>query len=209
MATYKKPHWYTHGWSPNQITDEIIQAWEKETKECEEFNKELRNSLQVKHKQCLEIAKEIWGESSKEYKYLHDKSAPWTPSFSFQLDVKNKIKKYIDEQARLKMEQEQQKTIENMTIQATLYLTQRNIKIEPDWDAKTIIGKADTIAFDEKVAELQKDGGPFEFSGSDNCEGCSGWDGESHRCNCGNRRVDWVKGYGFSFLNPEVYAEAY
>ena len=31
--------------------------------------------------------------------------------------------------------------------------------------------------------------------GSNNClksgMSCEGWDGESHRCECGNRRVDW------------------
>ena len=31
----------------------------------------------------------------------------------------------------------------------------------------------------------------IDFDGQ-NCSGpCSGWDGESNRCECGNRRVDW------------------
>jgi len=29
-----------------------------------------------------------------------------------------------------------------------------------------------------------------EFDGM-NCDSCSGWDGHSRRCDCGNRRVSW------------------
>ena len=47
----------------------------------------------------------------------------------------------------------------------------------------------------------------IEFDGM-NCNDfsdnyCSGWDGVSRRCNCGNRRVDWV------WENNILYAEAY
>lgn len=48
----------------------------------------------------------------------------------------------------------------------------------------------------------------FSFSGDDNCENCSGWDGESHRCECGNRRVEWVE-YSFDGRKMELSAEAY
>lgn len=45
---------------------------------------------------------------------------------------------------------------------------------------------------------------PIEFDGQ-NCDDCDGWDGEDRRCNCGNRRVDWV----LSDDKTYVYAEAY
>lgn len=32
---------------------------------------------------------------------------------------------------------------------------------------------------------------------------CDGWDGISRRCNCGNRRVDWI------WESEILYAEAY
>jgi len=69
-------------------------------------------------------------------------------------------------------------------------------------------------AANEKSRELDKDWGTVEFEGH-NCaeawdegESCEGWDGNSKRCECGNRRVDWAfteypKGV-WSF-----YAEAY
>ena len=31
----------------------------------------------------------------------------------------------------------------------------------------------------------------IDFSGQ-NCDDCGGWDGESRRCDCGNRRVYWA-----------------
>ena len=69
-------------------------------------------------------------------------------------------------------------------------------------------------AADEKSADMEKNWDIVEF-GDHNCadawdegENCDGWDGNSKRCQCGNRRVDWAfteypKGI-WSF-----YAEAY
>jgi hypothetical protein len=38
-------------------------------------------------------------------------------------------------------------------------------------------------------------GGFIEFDGA-NCDGpCAGWDGESRRCDCGNRLVAWDNGH--------------
>jgi len=46
----------------------------------------------------------------------------------------------------------------------------------------------------------------IEFDGM-NCDdvsdGCSGWDGISSRCSCGNRRVYWVWNSGY--LTAEAY----
>lgn len=51
-------------------------------------------------------------------------------------------------------------------------------------------------------------GGDLELSfNGQNCDDCSGWDGTSRRCNCGNRRVSWVVE---EWVNePYAYAEAY
>lgn len=50
-------------------------------------------------------------------------------------------------------------------------------------------------------------GALIQFSGGDECEGCAGWDGESRRCLCGNRRVSWnIEG---TFEEPRIYAEAH
>ena len=62
--------------------------------------------------------------------------------------------------------------------------------------------------------KIESGDGPFEFNGW-NCHDldeswndgipCDGWDGVSRRCNCGNRRVDWI----LSDCATYVYAEAY
>ena len=70
----------------------------------------------------------------------------------------------------------------------------------------------DQEIFHKLVTEkLEKEGPMFDFDGN-NCadsweEGkdCFGWDGESRRCECGNRRVSWV----LSDDKTRVYAEAY
>jgi hypothetical protein len=65
----------------------------------------------------------------------------------------------------------------------------------------------------EKEAEMT--GGPDEFEGM-NCNdyldddqlGCTGWDGFSRRCDCGNRRVFWDT-YGDKESGFVAFANAY
>jgi len=40
------------------------------------------------------------------------------------------------------------------------------------------------------AAAKEAAGGLTDFYGQ-NCDDCHGWDGESRRCECGNRRVYW------------------
>jgi len=73
-----------------------------------------------------------------------------------------------------------------------------------------VVEAAETVAYDACVAELK--GGVDEFDGDENCGEygeCGGWDGESRRCNCGNRRVYWEMGYGCTFRDMYVVATAY
>lgn len=65
---------------------------------------------------------------------------------------------------------------------------------------------------DEAIAKAMQDGPFIEFNGM-NCndwsgEKCLGWDGESRRCDCGNRRVSW-EFYKDSSGTYVAYAEAY
>lgn len=42
------------------------------------------------------------------------------------------------------------------------------------------------------------------FAGADDCdEECKGWDGESYRCQCGNRRVYWDTSEGGRFARAD------
>jgi len=117
--------------------------------------------------------------------------------------------KEAEEQLAKQKEIDAQKTLE---VEAALWLTQRGKVLGQDFDGANALAMANEIAFEEAVAAMlrdRKDGEYFEFSGSDYCEDCPGWDGSEHRCECGNRRVSWEKGWGFSFKNPTIHAEAY
>jgi hypothetical protein len=54
------------------------------------------------------------------------------------------------------------------------------------------------------VAEKIRANTLYDFYGQ-NCDDCPGWDGQSNRCECGNRRVAWV----LSDCKTFVYGEAH
>jgi len=57
-------------------------------------------------------------------------------------------------------------------------------------DRGKYIHKEDIISF--MMNEHVIPDGYMKFYGDDNCEpNCNGWDGDSHRCSCGARRVMW------------------
>lgn len=66
---------------------------------------------------------------------------------------------------------------------------------------------------DEAIAAAKEDVSGFITFDGHNCDeyldnGCLGWDGKSHRCDCGNRRVYWaiIQHDDGTF---SAYAEAY
>ena len=69
-------------------------------------------------------------------------------------------------------------------------------------------------AIEAAQTQAIEDGGIDEFEGmncndySDDGTFCSGWDGESRRCDCGNRRVGWATTQ-LSTGKWMAYAEAY
>ena len=93
--------------------------------------------------------------------------------------------------------------------EAIQYLIQNGKIINEHFTIENAISKANDLAFELEVDKLNQDNTPIDFSGDDNCEDCVGWIPGSHRCDCGNRRVGWVMGWGHSFKQPSVYAEAY
>lgn len=68
---------------------------------------------------------------------------------------------------------------------------------------------AEECAKSEEIRKIMEKEEFIKFNGDDYCEDCLGWDGLSHRCQCGNRRVSWVTGDSHRFDEPNVYAEAY
>jgi hypothetical protein len=74
---------------------------------------------------------------------------------------------------------------------AVTYLLARGKHLGIDFVLADAVDTANTIALAETVRakiEHERPSGYFGFEGN---ECCRGWDGESSRCFCGNRRVSW------------------
>lgn len=93
--------------------------------------------------------------------------------------------------------------------EAVIWLLARGKEIGKDFAVADAVAVANEIAYNEEIERKANADEMYSFGGDDYCEGCSGWDGKSHRCSCGNRRMSWVQGDSHTFKNPYIYAEAY
>lgn len=133
--------------------------------------------------------------------------------------IAHRVKSTYETRDRIALEKEkkviaEREALERETAAAVLkgeaiqYLIERGKKINVDFTVETAIQSANHLAFEYEVGRLASDE-PISFSGDDNCEDCSGWVPGNRRCECGNRRVDWVESWGHSFKTPSIYAEAW
>ncbi len=202
--------------SPNNlltVTDEMLDIWEKENKQCEEFNKTLILQIKEAKQKMIDNAIFIWGEKSNIVRYI-SKNSVYTPSLSYFDSLKsNVLKAREDEKQKILDFQSQQKLIE-LQGKAIEYLLSKNKKINIDFTLDNVLSTANSLAYESEVLKKQKELSETQtyisFIGDDNCENCKGWDGTSRRCQCGNRRVYWTSNDPVDFfLNPHIYAEAY
>lgn len=89
---------------------------------------------------------------------------------------------------------------------AIQFLSERGKTVSVDYELGSAVFLANDIATGEAIEKRLESGGMFDFDGQ-NCDECAGWDGRSRRCECGNRRVDWVS-HG-DFENPYVRGVAW
>lgn len=128
-------------------------------------------------------------------------------------DEIKRARKHLEEQEKERKAAERKKEAQDYETEAVNWLMAKGKVYGKDFSAHDAVMLADEIAGDEEtartVAELKLSGGYIDFSGQ-NCMGpCEGWDGHSHRCQCGNRRMCWATHMGHSFKSPAVYGEAY
>lgn len=165
--------------------------------------------------------KHVPNYSGTKYQQLKAKSAGEVLSRLYnEMGAGNRVKASYDQRDRMAAEEAKRKAAEKAKRQreeaqnqllneAVQYLISHGKQIVVDFKVENAIEAANTLAFNLEVAKLEAETEPIEFSGSDNCEDCSGWIPGNHRCKCGNHRVYWVTGFGHSFKSPSVYAEAY
>lgn len=118
--------------------------------------------------------------------------------------LKNEEKKKLDKLSELQVQNNRDEAVKWLLGKGKVYGT--------DFTADNALETANEVAFEEKKAqeiESIKKTGFIDFCGSDNCEGCLGWNGEDRRCDCGNRRVDWTRDWQFDYKDPQIYGEAY
>jgi hypothetical protein len=120
--------------------------------------------------------------------------------------VKEKEEK--EKQAELLKQREAEKSA--LVNEAIAFCLNNGRRFGDGLSVETAISIANDIAFQKEVKEREYEigDGYIGFSGQ-NCEDeCEGWNPQTRRCQCGNRRVSWTDGYS-DFRNMEIYAEAY
>lgn len=124
-----------------------------------------------------------------------------------KLEDANRIVSAHKAEQKKKLDEENSKKLADpLLAEAVAYLTKEGKIAGKDFELVNAVSEANSLAYELEV-ESKKGHGPFRFGGDDYCERCEGWDGESHRCQCGNRRVGWTRGYGHSFKSPSAEPE--
>lgn len=214
---YYLPEWCTAAGkgSANTYTDELIEQIAKEEKRISELNateyarrKSIVESFKVESKLWFE---ETWQSTpgKQRAKVLRNLSPESPPVFTLSSNMKG-IKKRFEE------EKQQKERMQKLEAESSAYLTKciaylldKGIKAD-DPIMSTPIKSAEDLEFmrlEEEAVEKIKKSGPISFNGDEYCENCSGWDGESRRCECGNRRVSWS--YAGQVGSMYVYGEAW
>lgn len=193
------------------VTDEMLAEWKITCDECNTDNKTFEDALLNAHIRMRQDAIYIWGDKSKVYKYVMNAVRPYKPENEFELISHLVMKARNDEEKRLS-EMEKSNEESKLRGKAVNYLLSRGKKINEDFEVDWAIQTANEVAYEEekmrRITRIAESGNLTEFNGQ-NCEECDGWDGESRRCDCGNRRVGWDWYECDDFLEPLIYGEAY
>jgi hypothetical protein len=220
MTEYLKPKTL-----PNQI-DKLPTVEEQtilieDARALDSANKEVMNALVARYKALRDDMAEFTG-----YNRLHHRGMDAVRVFYEKPPFSNYRRTWASmfedrfRDLKTKAESDERKAKEDVRnrhealkpVRATLFLIRHGMVEGQHFTPENAIGVANEYAFNEAVKAKTAEGGPFSFSGEDNCEDCDGWDGESRRCNCGNRRVSWSTDDDFESFdsgNYYVYGEAY
>ena len=197
------------------ITDEEIEKIADEEARLTELNKaeyQRRVDYLKQFKKDTEPwFKELWQttQGKKRNSVVKNLSPESYPTFYLSNNLKSNKKKALEEQEqKQRFEREKASTAQYMT-KCIRYLIEHGVA-DDDVMMNTPIHSAEylesTRLIKEKQESMQQNGMLIEFHGQ-NCDACSGWDGISHRCDCGNRRVDWC--FMGRIGDMIVYGEAY
>lgn len=195
--------------NPLLVTDDMLSQWNVEFLDCNNVNREKYSYLLSVKERMINDAIILYKKDSNVVKYIKKQRIPKPCTRSFN-DVKTIVlNARKEEEKKLKaFELEQKKDI--LIEKAITYLQDDGLKLGDDFTINDAISRANDIAFINEICKAQQEDGFFSFYGDDYCENCRGWDGSSHRCECGNRRVSWERDEENDFfIDPYIYGEAY
>lgn len=198
------------GWL--SITDEELAACKAEIEvlkaEAVEDNKVIQEFWGTFHS----LGKAFFGDGTKERRYLdNNMRAPrvdFMGEFRFlEEEVKRARQKKAEEEHAKQREEHQNSRLQK----AILFLQGEGQVLGQDFTLDNAVQQAVELTVKKAIAKRIASGGPFDHSC---CDSCDEWDGVSHRCSCGNRRMSWsiwpdpepgdVDGCA-SMLYPEAY----
>lgn len=183
-----------------------VEAWRAECEAGQKEYSEAGNAIRAEYKQMIELARRVFARTPKVLRYLEQQS-PDVPRYPYslerELDDAKVRRERKSEDARIA---QKKRDADALLARAVAFLISKGKAIGADFEAHDAIRVANDLRFDELVAEAKKESW-HAFIGEAYCEGCRGWDGESKRCECGNRRVGWVTDGNFEDMT--LHAEAH
>jgi len=137
-------------------------------------------------------------------------SEPKNLNYRFKLQDEFTAHKEAEKKAKEYFEREKVEELK-LTEEALMFLQEHGKVIGIDFTLINAVNIANNLAAELEVnRRIEERCGYFDFDGTDTCdESCTGWDGESHRCSCGNRRVSWEADDYHSFKTPSIHAVSY
>lgn len=212
-------------YNPNSFipTKEQLERLKEDIEKIEPIAKEIQpkvlesyRNYRKLHSTIIQMAKVYDGDKSNLLSYVskYHSSRSYSDEYwptRFIETLKHKLEFGIINREKLDYELNQKKEQETIVNEAMKYLLDNNKVFMKDFDISNAYKKANELAFEiaknNEIKRIRETGDYISFN-YQNCDDCSGWDGESNRCSCGNRKVYWTEGYGHSFKNPYIYATA-
>jgi len=205
--TYRLAAWVSEKPDWAELTQEQIDRLKKDEAEANEHNSAIYHQKMEGYRYAVKILVDL--HPREKVAASLKKWQPSSPNRYWPDEIDRKVKEAKEAKQKMERAKIQDATLIVMQGKAVLWLQERRKKLGEDFQVSDAIQIANDISFEEEVAKRRSEGGLISFSGDDNCENCGGWDMASHRCDCGNRRVSWNSGWGHSFLNPYINAEAH
>lgn len=193
-------------------------SWEAKldmARKCDEHNANAVAKRQAMLTQFLELGNALFSGHSNVIKYLKNNAYKgYTCPYSSCVDIlENQRRRDEEEKAKKDMvarELESSLELARKAERAKIYIKSRQPNYEltgQEYDG-TLVDIANNFVVQDKIKAAVDAGNVYV---DDHICECESWDGESHRCNCGNRRMHWESD-GIDFEHPDqgyVYSQAH